>query len=209
MIKLQTVDQIINNELNRLAIKMDMAGHPKAVAEQAIAWDEVSGYKVPMIGGLTELESLLFKWIDRKKQILATKIHLAQLHLADSMIKDLDIPETDTQLAIATCLNWVAGQHGGEYRFLQWMVNNSDRVEEIVELGSSWEWESLRWYRGALFMGTRVDPNEDWTSLFLSQKNLLADVESLIEEECGSRPRESQSIEDLSEELADEGLGKP
>lgn len=209
--KLLSIQQIIANEVNRLGIAVEFSNHPAKAAEKAIAWDEIEGHKIPLIGGFTELESLLFRWVQRKRQILATKIHLAQLHLADSMIKDLDIPETDTQLAIATCLNWVAGDSGGEYRFLKWLVENSARVEEIVELGSSWEWDSLRWYNAALFMGTRVDSSQDWTNLFLSSRNLLADVEALIEQESGKVeiPREPQTNEEIAEEVADEGLGKP
>jgi hypothetical protein len=209
--KLFSVQEILKNEVNRLGLEVEVLSHPSKVAEKAIAWDAIEGHKIPLIGGFTELESLLFRWVQRKRQILATKIHLAQMHLADSMIKDLDIPETDTQLAIATCLNWVAGQHGGEYRFLKWLVDNSARVEEIVELGSSWEWDSLRWYNASLFMGTRVDASQDWTNLFLSSRNLLTDVEALIEQESGKveTPKEPQTNEEIAEEVADEGLGKP
>jgi hypothetical protein len=208
--KLLSVQQIIANEISRLGLEVEVLAHPSKVAEKATSWDEIEGHKIPLIGGFTELESLLFRWVQRKRQILATKIHLAQMHLADSMIRDLDIPETDTQLAIATCLNWVAGQHGGEYRFLKWLVDNSARVEEIVDLGSSWEWDSLRWYNASLFMGTRVDASQDWTNMFLSSRNLLADVEALVEQESGKVEslKEPQTNEEIAEEVAEEGLGK-
>jgi hypothetical protein len=208
--KLLSVQQIITNEVSRLGLEVEVIAHPSKVAEKATSWDEIEGHKIPLIGGFTELESLLFRWVQRKRQILATKIHLAQMHLADSMIRDLDIPETDTQLAIATCLNWVAGQHGGEYRFLKWLVDNSARVEEIVDLGSSWEWDSLRWYNASLFMGTRVDASQDWTNMFLSSRNLLADVEALVEQESGKVEslKEPQTNEEIAEEVAEEGLGK-
>jgi hypothetical protein len=154
-----------------------------------------------MLGGFTELESLLFKWIRAKQNHANVRLHLAELTLAKTMIEDLEVPETDVKLAIATCLNWFANEHSGEYRYVKWLIDHGEDIATLSEAASEWTNDLTRIAVAAVFMACRVDGSKDWAQEFAVRRNLLSDIHSLIDIESGlvtaPEPAEIDNLEDL------------
>jgi hypothetical protein len=182
------------------------AAHPAEVAKQAIGWAKVGDFDVPLIGALTELETMLIRWARRRQQTTAIRHHWAQLNLAEAMIRDLDIPEQDASLAIATCLNWINGQMGGSYKFVRWLIAHQEDITAIVEASNDWGPDYCRLLSGAVLLGSRVDPTKDWTPELLSGRNVLADIESILNEESGGGAPETEAptVEDAAESMVEE-----
>ena len=211
--KFLTVNDVIRMELDRIGLTIAFSSSPKHIRANPNAKIEItSGLEVPLIGGLTELENLLFKWVSSKKQLAATKLYLCEMQLADMMIRELDISEEDSKLAIATALQAINGEVGGEYRFVKWLIAHSADLEGIVQLAHSWDWHYCRLLTANIFLSSRIDPNRDFSTELMNSNTLLADVESFIQQETGGiveeKLEEVKTADQYAEEVSEEGIKK-
>jgi hypothetical protein len=197
---LKPLDQLIREELTKSGLGLLIAASPSAVAEDAAYFEDIGAYKIPMLGGFTELESMLFKWIRGKQTHANVTLHLAELTLAKTMIEDLNVPDDGVKAAIATCLNWFSNDRSGEYRYVRWLIDHGPEIAALSEAANEWTNDLTRIAVAAIFLGCRVDAEKDWAQELVIRRNLLSDVHALIDIELGLvNPAADSDLESLDD----------
>lgn len=188
----------LRENIARAKFPFDIQSSPEAIKGQATGYHEVADWKVPLIGGFTELENWLMSVCIVELQKASTLFALQKATLMDRCLKDLSISKERLLEAQSDLMAVMAGGIPESYEVLQWCVAHADDITDLVSSDYLTAERVTQIERCGVIMATRVDPDVDWMAIILnSPKNMVGKLTELIQIESGL----FNLVEDTEEEV--------